>query len=46
MYRSDAMRWFVKVQFMREGRPPIELGCEPIEHFPSETMIAQAMLVA
>lgn len=39
--------WMVKVKIWpSEGAPAIELGTDKLEEFPSELMIAQAMLVA
>jgi hypothetical protein len=46
IYKSDEQRWEVCVQFMRETGGPVILGYDPLEEFPSELMIAQAMLVA
>lgn len=40
-------QWLVKVKIWpHEGSQAIELGTDKLEEFPSELMIAQAMLVA
>ncbi|MCK1741377.1 hypothetical protein IVA80_10995 [Bradyrhizobium sp. 139] len=46
LYDAGVGKWLVRVQFLREARPPLDLGTEPLGIFPSELMIAQAMLVA
>jgi hypothetical protein len=38
--------WTVNTRFHPEGAPPVELSTEPLEGFPSPTLIALAMLVA
>lgn len=46
-FDSLANQWLVKVKIWpTEGASAIELGTDPLEEFPSELMIAQAMLVA
>jgi hypothetical protein len=46
VYEAESRQWKVLVQFVRENGPPILIGSELLEEFPSELMIAQAMLVA
>jgi hypothetical protein len=36
----------VVTKFLPEGKPAVLLGSEPLAEFPSETLIAQLMLVA
>ncbi|WP_130214504.1 hypothetical protein [Bradyrhizobium genosp. SA-3] len=46
VFEAETRQWKVLVQFVRENGPPVLIGSEPLEDFPSELMIAQAMLVA
>ncbi len=44
-FSHELDRWLVVVKVHADSKS-IELGREPLEEFPSELMIAQAMLVA
>lgn len=44
-YAHELNRWLVVVKVHADSKS-VELGREPLEEFPSELMIAQAMLVA
>jgi hypothetical protein len=46
MFRADTRRWEVATQFLPEGKPAILMSIESLDEFPSETLIAQLMLVA
>jgi hypothetical protein len=45
LFKADTRRWEVAVQFLRDDEPPIFLGTEPLDDFPSDMMIAQCVLV-
>ena len=44
-YSVESNRWEVALKLLPEGKSPVMLGSEPLDEFPSELMIAQAMLV-
>lgn len=46
VFDAASEEWLVKVKIWPDAGGVIELGLEPLEEFPSELMIAQAMLVA
>lgn len=46
VYRHETGQWCVIVKLYPERGSMLELGVEPLEEFPSDTMIAQAVLVA
>lgn len=46
VWSHESQQWVVVVKYRREAAPAIVIGSEPLEEFPSELMIAQAMLVA
>lgn len=45
VWSHDSQQWMVIVKYTREAAPAVIIGSEPLEEFPSELMIAQAMLV-
>lgn len=46
IFGHDTKRWEVLTQFVPEGGAPLLLSREDLESFPSDPLIAQAMLVA
>lgn len=46
VFQHERRRWEVLTQFHREGEAVVLLGTEDLEEFPSNTLIAQAVLVA
>jgi hypothetical protein len=46
VFQHERKRWEVQTQYHREGEAPVLLGIEDLEIFPSDTLIAQAVLVA
>jgi hypothetical protein len=46
IYGHEYRKWEVLTEFRLEGVAPLLIGREDLEAFPSDTLIAQAMLVA
>lgn len=46
VFGHERRRWEVLAQFFPENHPPLLLGQEDLEIFPSDELIATAMLVA
>ena len=46
IFAHEARRWEVLAQFFPEGHPPVLLGKEDLDVFPSPELIATAMLVS
>jgi len=46
VYGAETQRWQVLTQFMPEDAPPVLLSQEDLDGFPSDELIATAMLVS
>jgi hypothetical protein len=46
VFGHEKRRWEVLAQFFPEGHPPVLLGQEELDVFPSPELIATAMLVS